>query len=124
MLARPLRRALLMQGGYYLATGLLPFASRRAFEVGTGPKSEWWLVLTVGGLVTVVGGALTSTALLDRTPSPEMLAVAAGSAVTLAGIDVVYVTRGRIAPTYLADAAVQVGLIGALAAGLRRQSGG
>ena len=38
------------QGGYYVATGVLPFVSRRAFEALTGPKREWWLVQTVGAL--------------------------------------------------------------------------
>src|SRR4051812_49532758 len=56
------RPVLVAQGAYYAATGLLPFASRRAFEAVTGPKREWWLVQTVRLLVTVVGGALLSGA--------------------------------------------------------------
>src|SRR3954451_842576 len=122
------RPVLLAQGAYYAATGLLPFASRRAFEAVTGPKREWWLVQTVGLLVTVVGGALVSGAgppvsgAVRRRTSPELLAVAAGSAASLAAIDVVYVARGRIAPSYLADAAVQLGLLGALARRVSRGS--
>src|SRR4051794_11617282 len=102
------------QGAYYAATGLLPFVSRRAFEAVTGPKREWWLVQTVGLLVTVVGGGLVSGA-ARRRATPELLAIAAGSAASLAVIDVVYVARGPTAPSYLADAAVQLGLLGALA---------
>ena len=109
--ARPVLAA---QGGYYLATGLLPFASRRAFEAVTGRKREWWLVQTVGLLVTAVGGALLVAARRGST-SPEVVGIAAGGAASLAAIDVVYVARGRIAPSYLADAAVQLGLLGALA---------
>jgi hypothetical protein len=112
------RPVLVAQGGYYTATGLLPFVSRRAFEAVTGPKTEWWLVQTVGLLVTVVGGALLVSARRGST-SPEVVGIAAGSAASLAGIDIVYVARGRIAPSYLADAAVQIGLLGALARGLR-----
>src|SRR3954453_8582479 len=41
------RRVLLLQGGYYVLTGVAPFVSRRAFERVTGPKAEWWLVQTV-----------------------------------------------------------------------------
>jgi hypothetical protein len=110
------RPVLVAQGAYYVATGVLPFVSRRAFEAVTGPKKEWWLVQTVGALVTVVGGALIAGAARDRV-TPELAAVAAGCAGSLAGIDVVYVAKGRIAPSYLADAAVQVAL---LAAGARR----
>jgi hypothetical protein len=112
------RPVLVAQGGYYTATGLLPFVSRRAFEAVTGPKTEWWLVQTVGLLVTVVGGALLVGARRGST-SPEVVGIAAGSAASLAGIDIVYVARGRIAPSYLADAAMQIGLLGALARGLR-----
>jgi hypothetical protein len=110
------RTVLLVQGGYYVATGVLPFVSRRAFEAATGPKREWWLVQTVGALVTVIGGVLISGA-ARRQGSPELLGLAAGSAAALAGIDVVYVARRRISPNYLADAAVQVALLGGLAAG-------
>jgi hypothetical protein len=104
------RRALLAQGAYYLGTGIAPFISRRAFERVTGPKREWWLVETVGVLVTAVGGGLIGAAARDRV-TPELLAIAAGCAGGLAAVDVVYVARGRIAPTYLADAAVQVALL-------------
>ena len=114
-----LRRVLFAQGGYYLATGVLPFVSRRLFEAVTGPKREWWLVLTVGGLVTSVGAGLLSSAIRGET-SPELLGVAAGSAATLAGIDIVCVAKGRIAPTYLIDAGTELGLLAALAVSARR----
>ena len=55
-----LRRTLAAQGVYYVATGAAPFVSRRAFEAVTGPKREWWLVQTVGGLVTAIGGGARS----------------------------------------------------------------
>ena len=100
-------------GGYYLATGVAPFVSRRAFEAVTGPKREWWLVQTVGVLVTAAGGAMVSAAARDRV-TPEIAGLGAGCAVGLAAIDVVHVARGRIAPTYLADAAVELAGIAAL----------
>ena len=110
------RRTLLAQGAYYAATGVVPFVSRRAFEAVTGPKLEWWLVQTVGGLVTATGAALLSAVRHDRvTPEIEMLA--AGSAATLAAIDAVYVARRRISPVYLADAALQVGFLAGLRTG-------
>jgi hypothetical protein len=108
------RVAMLVQSGYYVGTGLLPFVSRSAFEAVTGPKREWWLVQTVGALVTVVGGALASGAARDRV-TPELLGVALGSAAALATIDVVYVARRRISPAYLLDAALQTGLFAVIA---------
>jgi hypothetical protein len=113
------RPVLLAQAGYYIATGLLPFVSRRAFEAVTGPKREWWLVQTVGALVAVIGGCLASAATRRRV-TPEVLAVAAGSAAALAAIDVVHVARRRISPTYLLDAAAELGLLIALARASRR----
>lgn len=109
-------RTLLTQGGYYVATGVLPFVSRRLFETLTGPKADWWLVQTVGALVTVIGAGLVSASFSQRI-TPEVLGLAAGSAASLAAIDVVYVARGRIAPTYLIDAGAEVGILAALAVG-------
>jgi hypothetical protein len=114
-----LNRVLLAQGGYYVATGVVPFISRRGFEAVTGPKAEWWLVQTVAGLVTTVGAAVVSGALRRRT-TPELLGVAIGSAATLAGVDIVYVAKGRIAPTYLVDAGAQLGLLAGIAVSLGR----
>src|SRR4051794_3262123 len=102
------------QGAYYVATGVAPFFSRRAFAAATGPKTEWWLVETVGAIVTVVGGGLLGAARSGRM-TPEILGIAAGCAASLGAIDVFYVARGRIRPTYLIDAAAQVALLAALA---------
>ena len=101
-------------GGYYLATGIAPFASRRAFEAITGPKTEWWLVQTVGALVTAAGAAILSAAVRDRV-TPETVGLAAGCAASLAAIDAVHVARRRISPVYLADAAVELAALAALA---------
>jgi hypothetical protein len=109
------RKALLAQGGYYVATGVTPFLSRRAFEAITGPKREWWLVQTVGLLVTAVGAGLIGAAAHDRV-TPELKSIATGCAASLATIDVVHVARRRIAPTYLADAVVEVALLAGLCA--------
>src|SRR4051794_41898221 len=89
------RPVLVTQGAYYAATGLLPFASRRAFEAVTGPKREGGLVQTVGLLVTVVGGALVSGAVRRRT-SPGLPARAARRAAPPPPLDRVYRARRRV----------------------------
>ena len=99
----------------------MPFVSRSAFQAATGPKREWWLVQTVGALVTAVGvGLLLGAAIRDRV-TPEIAGIASGCAAGLAGIDVVYVLRPRISPVYLGDAAVQSPLLAGLAASRRRR---
>jgi hypothetical protein len=117
------RTALTVQGGYYVATGVAPFVSRRAFEAVTGPKKEWWLVQTVGAIVTAVGAALVSGARSGRV-TPELRLLAAGSAASLAAIDVVYVARRRIAPTYLLDAGAQLAALAPLATSMRPRHDG
>jgi hypothetical protein len=104
------RTPLLAYGAYYLTTGLAPFVSREGFEAVTGRKREWWLVQTVGALVAVFGAGVTTVAARRRV-TPEIVAMAAVSAASLAAIDVTYVARRRIAPSYLLDAGVQVGLV-------------
>ena len=104
------RNVLLAQSAYYLVTGVAPFVSRRLFEGVTGPKREWWLVKTTGVLVTAVGAGTLSAVLRGR-ETPEIVGIAAGCAGGLAAIDVVFVVRGRISPIYLADAAIQLGLL-------------
>jgi hypothetical protein len=117
---RAQRAALVGQGAYYVLTGPLPFMSRSLFEAITGPKREWWLVQTVAALVTVVGAGLISAG-RSRRDTPEVVAIAAGCAASMAAIDVVYVARGRIAPTYLGDAAAQVAALAALAGARARR---
>ena len=96
---------------YYLATGLLPFASRGAFESITGPKRDFWLVQTVGALVGVTGASLALAARDGRAVEEASIkTLAIGSAVSLAAVDVVFVTRRRISPIYLLDAAAELTL--------------
>jgi hypothetical protein len=118
-----MRRPLLAQGVYYLGTGVAPFISRRAFEAVTGPKQEWWLVETVGLLVTAVGAGVAAAAARERV-TPEITTIAVGCAGGLAAVDIVYVARGRISPAYLADAAVQIALLAAHAGASRRGGAG
>jgi hypothetical protein len=108
-----IERVVLVQGVYFVATGLAPFASRRLFEAFTGPKREWWLVQTVGATVTAVGAGLIMAAVRGD-PPPEVLVIGAGTSAGLAAIDVAYVAKRRIAPTYLVDAGIELGLVAAL----------
>lgn len=106
-----LRHALALgQGIFYLLTGLWPLVSSGSFQRVTGPKTDLWLVKTVGALVAVIGGVLLLAARRRRV-TPEIELLAAGGAAGLAAIDIVYVARRAIAPIYLLDAAVEVALI-------------
>ncbi len=118
--SRGIRRVLLVQGGYYVATGVMPFVSRTAFETVTGPKEEWWLVQTVGGLITAIGAGLLCAG-RARHPGTASVVTAGGSAAVLAGIDVVYSIKRHIAPVYLIDAGAELGFAAALWLNSRRR---
>lgn len=104
------RRLAIIQGSYYVVTGLLPVFYMGSFEHVTGPRSDDWLVKTAGGLVAVVGGALLYSG-FDNGPSNDLKAIAAGSALTLAIIDITRVSRGQISRIYLLDAIAELALV-------------
>jgi hypothetical protein len=113
------RTLAVLQGSYYAATGVWPLVSMRTFEAVTGPKTDRWLVNTVGLLVAVIGGALITSG-LRRGPSNDLRWIAAGSAIALGGVDTYYALNGRISKVYLLDALAEAGLVTAWGASLRR----
>ncbi|MFS6749762.1 hypothetical protein, partial [Staphylococcus aureus] len=80
----------LTQGAYFLVTGIWPLISIRTFMRVTGPKTDLWLVKTVGAVVGVIGAVLT-VAGARRQTAPEIPLLAVGSAAALTAVDVVYV---------------------------------
>jgi hypothetical protein len=102
--------AAIVQGGYYLLTGIWALVDIYSFQLVTGPKTDLWLVRTVAVLVGI-SGAVLLTAAYRRRISPEIFLLAVGQAMGLMAIDIIYVGMGRISAIYLADAAVQVLLV-------------
>jgi hypothetical protein len=102
--------AALLQGGYYLLTGVWPLVSLATFEAVTGPKTDEWLVHTVAVLV-IVTGAVLLTAAIQRTVPAAVVLLAVGSAAGLAAIEFYYVLRGVIWPIYMLDAVGEAALI-------------
>ena len=99
------------QGLYYLITGIWAIVGIESFQKITGPKQDVWLVKTVGVLVTVIGGVLLSAGLRKET-SPEIQALAIGSAASLGGVSLWYPLRGRISKVYLLDTVAETTLVG------------
>jgi hypothetical protein len=111
---------LLGQGAMYFATGVWPLVSRRTFEKVTGPKTDWWLVKTVGLVITAAGGSMLVAGAKRRT-TPEVALLAIGAAAGLTAIDIGYVAKNRISPVYLLDAAAEMGLLASWAVALNRE---
>lgn len=99
-----------VQAGYFFLTGVWPIVHIKSFMAVTGPKTDIWLVKTVGVLVGVIGLAIALAAYRHELTPPIWL-LAIGSAASLAVIDVWYVARGVIAKIYLLDALVEAVLI-------------
>lgn len=113
-----LRKILAFQAVYYCVTGLWPWLSMATFEAVTGPKTDDWLVQTVGALVVAIGLALGVAARTgDRSAPTITLSAAAATAFIL--VDVVFVLGGTIAPIYLGDALVEAAILAGLAAASR-----
>src|SRR4051794_37032137 len=101
----------LSQAVFYIATGIWSIVDDRSFQKVTGPKFDVWLVKTVGVLVTVIGAVLLLGSRRDD-DRPETTVLAAGSALGLAAIDVIYVSKRRIRSVYLLDAVAELLLVG------------
>lgn len=99
-----------MQGLYYLLTGLWPLVHLASFEAVTGPKTDDWLVRMVGLLAATIGASLIASTRQWR-GALEVLVLSIGSALCFTLVDVLYVLRGQISPIYLADAAIEIGLV-------------
>ena len=117
-----MRKLALIQGVFYLAAGVWPLLDSDSFQLVTGPKTDLWLVRTVGVLVAIIGAVLLQAARRRRI-TPETVLLAVGSALGLTAIDVIYVTSRIISPIYLADAAVELGLVAGWAIARRRPDG-
>lgn len=101
-----------VQGVYFLVTGVWPFLSRATFEAVTGPKLEYWLVLTVGGLVAAAGVVLLAAA-RERRIVREIALLGVMLPIVLALLDFYAVPQPRTSRAYWADAVVELALVAA-----------
>lgn len=95
-----------IQGLYYAATGIWPLVDIESFIYVTGPKTDIWLVRTVGVLVLVIGASLLAASGKKAINSP-VLVLAIGSCIGFAAIDITYVLNDTISEIYLLDAGGQ-----------------
>lgn len=101
----------LIQGIYFFVFGIWPLLHMKSFLIVTGPKTDLWLVRTVGLILAVIGVTLIF-AQVNGEINTSLIILAIGSALSLALIEVIYVARRVISPIYLGDAAAEFVLIG------------
>jgi hypothetical protein len=97
----------LVQGIYFLITGIWPLISMKTFLLVTGHKTDLWLVKTVGVILAVIGAVLLF-AWATGAINPPIIALAMGAGLGLAVIEVVYVSKKVISVIYLGDAVVEI----------------
>ncbi|MEV8596234.1 hypothetical protein ACIHFC_32430 [Streptomyces sp. NPDC052013] len=99
-------------GVFNVVGGLWPLLHLRSFEWVFGPKTDVWLQRTTGGLLVCAGMAQLAAA-TEPQGRRHARRIGLGTSLTLLAVDLVYVPKGRIRPTYLLDAAMQTGWISA-----------
>lgn len=95
-----------VQGAYYLITAAWAIVHRSSFEAVTGPKTDYWLVITVSLQICAIALALLASA-ARPIPSGPVVVLGISSALGFLIVDLVYPLQGRIAKTYLLDAGPQ-----------------
>ena len=101
----------LIQGIYFFVSGIWPIISMSTFLKVTGPKTDLWLVKTVGIILAVIGAVLIY-AQVNAEINTSIIILAIGSALSLAIVEFVYVAKRVISPIYLGDAIIELILIG------------
>jgi hypothetical protein len=108
------------QAAFYALTGFWPVFTIRTFEWITGPKADRWLVKATGLLIGVIGLVVGLSARRRRI-TPEIAVLGAGSALSLGGIDLFYVRRGRLRWVYALDGLGELALAAAWALAWQRR---
>lgn len=104
---RSARFVLSVQSFYYLLTGLWPLVHIQSFMAVTGPKTDLWLVKTVGALICCSALSLL-TYLFRREFSIGGATLGVSCAVALLTIDLFFSLAGVIGRIYLVDGLVQL----------------
>ena len=100
----------LAQGLYFVVSGAWALVHIESFQRVTGPKTDLWLVKTVGLLLVAIGAGLL-LAVGRQLFDPALILIAMGSAAALLSIELVHVGKRVIARIYLLDALVEAGFL-------------
>jgi hypothetical protein len=95
------------QALYYVGTGIWPVADMQSFMAVTGPKTDLWLVETVGLLAAAIGAGTAYAAIIGKFDKPLLLLLLCAAAAFLY-TDLYYFFSGVISFMYLPDAVFQL----------------
>jgi hypothetical protein len=97
---------LIIQGVYWLVTGLWGLLDIDSFMKVTGPKTDVWLVKTVSILIIAISSTLLSSVRKNEKKTTAIF-LAITSCVALATIDFYYSLNDVISDVYLLDGVIQ-----------------
>lgn len=106
--SKGLGNVFLVQGIYFVVTGIWPLLNMASFITATGPKQDTWLVEMVGLLSTSIGLTYIVTS-LRRRALPILLSYSVSFSFLV--MDLIYVMSGEIDQIYLLDAGIQAAFI-------------
>lgn len=106
-------------GAHLLIGCAWPLLGPASYQKVMGRKDDMWLMAGVSLLFGVTGSTIARAAATNRI-TPEIAQLAIGASVATAGLEVVNVSRGRISPMHLIDAAGHASIAGGWAATLLR----
>ena len=95
-----------VQATYIFFTGIWPLIHIESFMAVTGPKTDVWLVKTVGALLIPVSLAMI-THIFSNGNNRPLFVLGCFTALAFFCIDVYYVLANVISEIYLADASVE-----------------
>jgi hypothetical protein len=102
-----IRSTILLQGLYFIITGIWPLISTASFMAVTGPKTDIWIIKTLSLQICAMGAFFCFSA-IKRDLGINVLLLSILSAIGFIVADVYYVIKGVIDSIYLADALVEV----------------
>jgi hypothetical protein len=103
------RRLAVAHGLFNALSGAWPLVNMKSFEAVTGPKTDDWLVRTVGLLLVANGVVQLGSRSPDELAQARRLGI--GTAAAMAAIDIFYGGKGRIRRIYLADSVMELAWI-------------
>jgi hypothetical protein len=102
-----LNRIAILQGAFWALTGVWPLVHMPSFIWVTGPKTDLWLVRTVGILITVIGLVLLSAGVRKHVTG-EIKWLGIGGAAGMAFIDFYYSLNDVIWNIYMLDGVLEI----------------
>jgi hypothetical protein len=111
MANRIFRLIILLQGSYTFITAVWPLVHISSFLEVTGPKTDIWLVKTVGALLIPVSACLMIFRFIPTIDKKPALLLGSLCSIAFICIDFYYASTDVISDVYLIDGFIQIAFL-------------